>query len=470
MRIGTENSNFIRAINFPSDELEYILSAGTIEEATSFSEDFGINSFFGRAKMIYFNRYIVTANFRIDGSVNFGENNKYGQFPGFSVAWRVSEESFLTNNPTISDLKLRVGYGFSGNDQIGSFRYLSTYSSGFNYRDQPGIVPSRIANEDLKWESTAQFNAGVDVGMFEGRLNFDLDYYFNKTTDLLLSRPIPGSTGFTSVSANVGSLENTGLEFAVNAIILDRSLKWTADFNISANRNKVTELYEGQSLTDIGRGGNAVIEGEPIGSFFLLKSLGVDPSTGDLVFEDINNDNQITDQDRQVVGNPNPDFYGGFTNNLTYKNFDLTLLLQFNYGNEIFNGVRQYAENMTFAENDNQLASIKNRWRQPGDIAPVPRINGTFNNDITSHFIEDGSFLRVKNVIIGYNFSGDWLKKAKFRSARLYVNLQNLYVLTSYTGYDPEVNYSGIDPVRAGTDFFTFPQPRSYMVGLNLKF
>lgn len=469
--IERERSNFIRAINFPSDELEYIASAGTIEEASSSASDFGINSFFGRAKFIYDQKYIITVNFRRDGSTNFGENFKYGNFPGLSAAWRLGDESFFPESRILSDVKLRVGYGLAGNDQIGSFRFLNTYSAGFNYRQNPGIVPSRIPNPDLKWEQTAQLNAGIDFGFFEDRLGVQVDYYLNKTSDLLLNRPLPGSTGFSSVSANVGRMENEGLELAVNGLVLDGPLKWNVNFNISGNRNTVTELFGDQPILDVGRGGNSVIVGQPLGSFFLLKSLGVDPSTGDLVFEDVNNDNQVSEgADRQVVGNPAPDFYGGFTNNLSFKGFDLTVLFQFNYGNEIYNGVRQYAENMTFGENDNQLTSVLLRWQQPGDIAPVPRINGTFNNDITSHYIEDGSFLRLKTVTLGYMLPREISSKAGFSKARVYVTMQNFWLLTAYTGYDPEVNYAGIDPIRAGTDFFTFPQPKSILGGINLKF
>ncbi len=465
-----EGSNFIRAINFPSDQLQYILSASTIEEASSFAQQYGISSIFGRAKFVFKDKYIVTANVRRDGSSNFGQNNQYGYFPGVSAAWRIYDEAFMSGAALLSDLKLRIGYGLAGNDQIGRFRYLNTYSSGFNYGSNPGLVPSRIPNPDLKWESTAQLDAGIDVGFLQDRLTMTFDYYINTTEDLLLQRPIPGSSGFSSVSANVGALKNTGMELSLNGKILDGSFTWNTNLNISRNQNEVTELYNDQPITDIGRGNNAVIVGESIGVFYMLKSLGVDPSTGDLVFDDVNNDNQITDADRQIVGDPNPDFYGGLTNSFAYKSFDLTVFLQFNVGNEIFNGVRQYTENMTFGDNDNQLATINRRWRQPGDRAPVPRINGTYNNDITSHYLEDGSFLRIKNISFGYNLPKSWIKGAKLSSARVYLNLQNIWVWTDYSGYDPEVNYSGIDPVRAGTDFFTFPQPTSMMAGINLKF
>ncbi len=465
-----ESSNFIRGINFPSDQLEYLVSASTIEEASSFAQDFGISSFFARAKFVLANKYILTANVRRDGSSNFGQNNQFGYFPGASLAWRISDEAFLDNASFLSDLKFRVGYGLAGNDQIGRFRYLNAYASGFNYANNPGIVPRSIPNPDLKWENTAQLDIGLDLGFLKDRLAFTVDYYYNKTNDLLLARPLPGSSGFTSVSANVGKLKNQGLEFSANGVLLDGPMKWTTNFNISSNRNKVTELYNDQPITDVGRGSNSVLVDQPIGVFYMLESLGVDPSTGDLVFKDENKDGAVTDADRKVAGNPNPDFYGGLTNTFSFKGFDLSIFLQFTVGNDIYNGVRQYAENMTFGDNDNQLTTIQKRWRQPGDRVPVPRANGQFNNDITSHYLEDGSFLRLKNVSLGYTLPKTWVEKAHLKSVRVYMNMQNLWVLTAYTGYDPEVNYSGIDPIRAGTDFFTFPQPRSIMGGINIKF
>lgn len=464
--LENQKSNYLQGINFPTDDFQYISEAGTVEETASSATDYALQSFFGRINYVFDNRYVVTLNFRRDGSSNFGSANKYANFPGGSIAWNISDESFFQSE-SIDNLKLRVGYGLVGNDNIGRFQFLNTYSGGFNYLNNPGLVPSRIPNPSLKWESSAQTNLGVDLDMLQSRLSVSVDAYYNRTRDLLLDRPLPGNIGFSSVAANVGKLENRGLEIGIDGIILDGNLKWNSNFNISFNQNKVLELYQDQPILNVGRGNNAVLIDEPIGVFYQLKSLGVDPSTGDLVFEDVDFNNEINDQDRQVVGNPNPDFTGGFTNRLSYGNFDLNIFLQFVYGNEIFNGVRQYAENMTFEENDNQLASIKRRWKEPGDIAPIPRINGTFNNDITSHYIEDGSFVRLKNINLGYNFPKGVLGVSDFR---LYVTGQNLLTLTKYSGFDPEVNYSGIGSIRRGVDFFTFPLARTVTLGAKLSF
>ncbi len=224
-------------------------------------------------------------------------------------------------------------------------------------------------------------------------------------------------------------------------------------------------------MLDQGRGGNAVIEGQPAGVFFMYKSLGVNPSTGDLLFVDLNENGEVDDADRMVVGNPNPDFTAGITNDFAYKGFDLSIFLQIVYGNDIFNGTRQYAEAMKFGTSDNQLVTIKDRWQKPFDQTYVPRYDGTYNNYISSHYLEDGSFLRIKDITLGYTIPQRILKKTTLISSmRVYVKGQNLYVLTPYSGMDPEVNYSGGADLRMGTDFFTYPNPRTFLFGLKLTF
>ena len=468
--IENQNWNSIRAINFPSDNLEYLQSAGTNEEFTSGALDKGLNSYFGRLSVNHQNKYLLTLSLRRDGSSQFGPNNQYGNFPGASAAWRISEESFFDAVPVISDLKLRVGYGVTGNDQIPSFRFINAYASGFNYRLNPGTAPSYMPNEDIQWEQTTQYNAGLDVGLLSDRLSLTADLYYKQTNELLLDRPLPGSAGFTTVLANIGSLENKGLELAVSGAVLEGPLKWNTNFNISFNRNKITSLYQDQPITEIGRGNNAVIVGEPVGSFYMYESLGVDPSTGNLVFRDVDFNGVIDGDDRTIVGDPNPEFTGGITNNLSYAGFDFSIFFQFVVGNDIYNGVRQYGENMTNAESDNQFTTVNQRWMKPGDRAPIPKKDGLFNNDITSHYIEDGSFLRLRNVSLGYTIPNKLTSQIGISKLRVYVTGQNLWVLTDYSGYDPEVNYSGISATRAGTDFFTYPQPRTIMGGINLKF
>lgn len=465
-----EQWNSMSAIDFPSDELQYITSAGKVESSSSNAFEEGLQSFFGRFKYNYDNKYLLSFSLRRDGSSRFGENNKYATLPAVSLAWRMGEEDFMSNLNSIDEFKIKLSYGLTGNDKIGAFGYLNLYSTGYNYNSKAGIIPTQIPNPDLKWETTHNYNFGLDIAMFKEKIIFSTDIYYNKTTDLLLNRPLPGSSGFASVSSNVGALENKGLEISINTNNIDSDFKWTTDFNLSFNRNKILELYNDQPITEVGRGHNAAIVGEPISVFFMHESLGVDPSTGELILRDVNEDGKITEDDRKVVGNPNPDFTGGLTNSFKYKNFDMNIFLDFTYGNDIFNGTRQYAESMKFGTSDNQLATIKDRWKQPGDETYIPRHNGENNlTPLSSHYIEDGSYLRIRQVSLGYNLAESFLEKY-VNSARIFLKVDNLMTFTPYSGMDPEVNYSGVGTLRAGTDFFTYPQVRTYILGLSLNF
>ena len=419
-------------------------------------------------KYDYNYKYLLTLSGRIDGSSNFGENHKYGIFPAAAAAWRVSMEDFF-NVSFINDLKLRASYGITGNDGIPSFKSLNLYSSGANYLGNPGIYPSQLPNPDLKWESTAQFDIGFDMLLFNNRISLTFDYYNKYTKDLLLYRPIAQSSGFSSIMSNIGEMKNNGIELALSAKIIERDFVWSFIANLSLNRNEVTKLYNNQPIEQIGRGDNSVRVGEPIGVFYNYESLGVDPSTGDIVFSDLDGDGEITENDRKVIGDPNPDFFGGITNDFSYKNITLSVFLQFSYGNDVFNGTRRYIESMK--GQDNQLHDIIYRWRQPGDISSIPRATTADlnNNDrASSRFIEDGSYLRVKNLKLSYNFSERILKKIKVNKFEVFVMAQNLLTFTNYSGMDPEVNYAGSDNLRYGTDFFTYPSARTISFGLNL--
>jgi TonB-linked SusC/RagA family outer membrane protein len=463
--------NFIRGIDFPSDNLEFLNSAGTIENAYSGGYNERINSLFGRVNYNLKDKYLLEISIRRDGSSNFGENNKYATFPAASLAWRIIEENFMQNS-IFSDLKLKASFGLSGNDQIGSHRYQNLYSSGNNYYNQPGLIPRQIPNPDLRWERSENYNVGLNLAVFDNRISFAAEFYLNNTSDLLLPRPIPGNSGFTSYTTNIGELKNQGMEYSINTVNFDGNFSWSSNFNISFNKNEITALYNNQPILGEGRGNNAVIVGEPVGVFYMHESLGVDPTTGELVFRDVNEDGQITDEDRKVVGNPNPIFTGGFINNLAYAGFELRFFFQFSYGNDIFNGTRQYAEAMTFGTSDNQLATIQDRWQEPGDVTYIPRYNGKNNLfPISSHYLEDGSYLRLKDISLAYNFSNKALERIGFISKlRIYVKSQNLLTFTAYSGLDPEVNYSGVGTIRQGTDFFTYPQARTYIFGVNIDF
>jgi TonB-linked SusC/RagA family outer membrane protein len=462
----SNRTTYIEGINFPNDELQYLTSAGTIRAASATALDGVLNSYFAQVKYNYKYKYIFTFTGRADGSSKFGTNNQYGYFPSGSFAWRMSEEPFLKKTKWINELKIRAIYGMTGNDDIGYFRYLGLYGAGYNYGGGSGIAPTQLPNPDLKWESTTQTGLGFDVSLFKNRVSLNFDVYYNHTKDLLLDRPIPSSSGFYIIAANIGQLENKGLEVVLNTVNIDKAFTWTTSLNFAMNRNKVLSLYNDQPIDDLGRGGNRVEVGQPIGIFYGLNCLGVDPSTGNLVYEDLNHDGTITSDDRMKTGDPNPDFTAGVTNVLGFKNFELSVFLQGVYGNEIFNGTLIYLESGT--GEDNQTARMNGRWMKPGDITQFPKVGDTYKS---SRFIEDGSFIRVKNITLSYNFRKDWIKKVGMKSAKLYGTVQNLFTFTNYTGMDPEVNYyGGSSNIIQGTDFFTYPQSRTILVGLSLVF
>ncbi|HEY3405669.1 MAG TPA: SusC/RagA family TonB-linked outer membrane protein, partial [Ohtaekwangia sp.] len=466
-------SMFTRGQNYASEYLEYLNSATVFVDPSANPYDKGLRSFFGKINYNFADKYIFGLTGRLDGSTNFGENNKNGFFPAASAAWRIGEESFIKDNVSIlSELKLRASYGLLGNDNIPAFQYAALYSPG-SYNGMPGYFPTHMPNPDLKWETTRQLDIGLEVGLFENRLTLTADYYDKQTEDLLLSRPLPKSSGFSDVVENIGEMENKGVELSIGGNTMLGPVRWTSQLNWSFNRNKVLKLYNDQPIDDLGRGGNRVMVGQPLGIFYNYRSLGVDPSTGDIVFQDSDVDGEITSEDRVIIGNPNPDFIGGFTNTFSYKGFDLSIFLQFVYGNDVFNGSRLYLESLQGG--DNQVAAVTRRWREPGDITDIPRATAdaekaAANKRASSRFIEDGSYMRIKNVTLGYNFDSDMISKIRLSSLRLYVSAQNLYTFTNYTGLDPEVNYSGNDTSVIGTDFFTFPQARAITFGVNVKF
>jgi len=372
----------------------------------------------------------------------------------------------------IDELKLRGSFGYTGNDKISRFASLSLFDGRGNYNRQPGIFPIQMPNPDLKWETSRQLDLGFDLAVLESRVNLAFDYYYSLTTDLLLARPIPPSSGFTAVWDNIGEMENRGLEVALQTInIKNDKLEWTSTLTITANKNKVLKLYNGQPIDNIGRGSNYIGEGQPLGIFYGFRSLGVDPSTGDIVFDDVNKDGEITADDRTRIGDPNPDLFGGFDNSLRWRQWNMRMFFQFSYGNEIYNGTRVYIESLK--GEDNQLTAIIDRWHQPGDQTAIPRAtlaDPNNNNRHSSRFIEDGSYLRLKELAVSYSFSKATIEKLRLSNLKLFVSAYNLLTFTNYSGMDPEINYAGNDNLRIGTDFFTYPQSRRFMIGLNVGF
>lgn len=475
-----EYSNIERR-NFASAEITTPGAGSEIVGASAGKSEKANASFISRINYDYKNRYLLTANFRADGSSNFGPNNRWGYFPSFSVGWRISRESFLENIDELSELKLRAGYGIVGNDNLGSYAYLARVGSGGNYpiggQTMPGTYPATIANEDLKWEESEQTNLGIDLGLYDGKITFSADAYIKKNYDLLLNVPMPTGTGFSSAIQNVGEIENRGLEFQLNTInYSNENFTWRTSANLSFNRNEAKDIV-GQVITRGGvasRGNVSLIrEGEPLGTFYGYVWGGVDPATGNVYYINQEGESTFTPtaDDRKIIGDPNPDFIYSLGNTFTYKEFGLDIFLQGSQGNDIFNATKLQMESMI--DSKNQLASVLNRWRQPGDITDIPRVNtegSTDNSRLSNRYVEDGSYLRFKAVTFSYNFKQNALDKLHLNALKFYVTGENLITLTDYSGFDPQVNAFGGDNAVQGVDFGTYPQTRNVIFGMNVRF
>jgi TonB-linked SusC/RagA family outer membrane protein len=441
----------------------------------------GLNSYLARANYKFREKYLFTLTGRIDGSSRFGAKHKYGFFPSAAAAWRLSDELFLKDNRIISDAKFRASYGVTGNDGIGLYNSLSQYSTLRTVMNDVEILAtaaSRIANPDLKWEKTRQFDVGLDVAFFDNRIQTTLDYYIKTTTDLLLNVDLPATTGFTNVTRNVGSMGNRGFELALNTANALGKIKWNTMGNISFNQNRVLKLADADHFFS---GETIVKVGEPIGSFYLtvfdgiwqtqeeIKQAGNIARAGDLPgaprFKDVNGDGTFkASTDRAIVGNGLPKFIYGLTNTLSYKNFDLTVFLQGVSGNKIYNYPRRQ---LTGTPGTNLLKEVvTDAWRPE---KPSNTLHGIrqWSMGTTSAFVEDGSFMRVKNISLGYQLP---LKSKYVNRARIYVSGQNLFTFTAYKGYDPEVNSDQNSNTMYGFDRYAYPAARVITIGGNLSF
>lgn len=474
-----EYSN-IETRNFASAEITTPSAGSEIITATAGKSEKANASFISRIAYDFDNKYLFTANFRADGSSNFGPNKRWGYFPSFSAGWRISQESFLENVEALSELKLRAGWGIVGNDNINTYQYLATVGSGGNYPIggviMPGTYPASIANNDLKWEESEQLNLGVDLSLFESKIKLSVDAYVKKNNDLLLNAPLPTATGFSSAIQNVGKVENRGLEFQLNTINYSTDdFSWSTSANLTINRNEVKDIV-GQELFNgnvASRGEVSLVrEGEPLGTFFGYVWGGVDPQTGNAYYIDRNGESTFTPtaDDRRIIGNANPDFTYSLGNTVTYKNFSLNVFLQGAQGNDIFNATRINMEGMT--DSKNQLATVLDRWQNPGDVTDIPRVSegNTDNSRISTRFVEDGSYLRFKAVTLSYNLPRKLLDYLTISNLKLYVTGENLITITDYSGFDPEVNAFGGNNTVQGVDYGTYPQTRNIIMGLNVTF
>jgi len=473
----TKNT-FAQGTGFPNNAYTDIGSAATRTSSQTYTKA-NLSSFFSRVSYNYAGKYYIELSGRADGSSRLGKNHQWGFFPAVGGAWRIKQENFLKDATTISDLKLRASYGITGNQSgINNFAALGLWNGGAGYPDnttggdKAGTAPQQLPNPDLQWEQTAQLNAGVDLGLFNNRLSVEFNLYSKTTTDVLLQVPVPAATGFTSVYSNLGKISNKGYEFSINsANFKSNTFSWSSNFNISGNVNKVVTLPT--PINRYNRDWVRLEQGSSLYSFWLYKQLYVDKKTGNAIFQhaDGTTGNAVTVADRQIMGNAMPKFFGGFSNNFTYKAFDAGVLFTYQYGNKVFNLNRFFGEGGgTRDANRVIFASQLNRWQKPGDETDVPRLTAYGSNytvDQNSRFLEDGSFIRLRSLTLGYTLPKTLTQKLNVQAVRFYFVGTNLLLLTRYSGPDPETNVTSDSQVQ-GLDLGTPPQPRTLQLGLNI--
>lgn len=471
---NTQRNNFVQAENFPNDRFQKIANASKITGGTSFETGRANVSYISRINYKFLNRYLLQANVNVNGSSRFGyfdRKYRYGIFPGVQLGWIVTEEDFLKNSKVLSFLKVRAGYGRTGNDNIGNFDSRKLFGS-INYGERIGILPVQLAAEDLRWEKMDEVNVGLDFGFIGDRINGTIDVYNRKTQDMLLDLNLPATGGYQKLRRNIGAMRNRGVELGINSKNLVGEFKWNSNFTITVNRNKVLDMA-GTTIEPGTRSLGRIAEGGAFGYFYGKKFAGVDPQNGDALYYDAagKTTNDWAAAADQKIGDPNPDFYGGLGNNFSFKSFYLDVQTQFVYGNDIFNqaGFFQSASADYF---DNQTIDQLNRWQKPGDVTNVPqaRLYGGNGTKKSSRWVQNGSFLRVKSVSFGYNVPKKFLSDLKIASARVYVSANNLFTITDYTGYDPEVNTSYLGDTQLGHDFYTPPQAKTVIFGVNVGF
>jgi TonB-linked SusC/RagA family outer membrane protein len=473
---------------FISDQLEYNdLGSGSVyTQPESGSSAWALNSYLGRINYSIDQKYIFTVSGRADGSSRFGKDKKWGYFPSAAFAWNISREDFLSSYKTISNLKLRLSAGVTGNQEIGQYLSLATLGSNtyfFGGQTYIGFAPNRIANPDLGWETTAQYDGGIDLSLYKNRINFVFDAYYKKTTNLLLNVPIPYTTGQSTALQNYGSVENKGIELGINTENFTGPFSWNTNFVFSLNRNKVLTLGDGANY--IISGANIAQVGQPLGSFYGYQTNGlfqtgddianlptINPATtkpGDRRYIDVNGDGKITQaDDRTLIGNAQPKFQGGITNTLSYLNFDLSVFLQGTYGNKLFNQNRQQLELLTGQQNASTAAY--ERWTPTNPTNDVQRAFEDPAPVNTSRYVENASFLRLKNITLGYNLPKSIASKIHSSQIKVYVSAANLATWTQYTGFDPEVSRNEQSTLGQGIDYSIYPSSKSFLAGLSISF
>ena len=455
------------------------------------ASEWAIMSYLGRVNYNFANKYYVTATIRRDGSSRFGLDNRWGWFPSAALAWRISNENFLKNSNVINNLKLRLGYGITGNQEIGNYSFSSSYNT-YLYNFNNSYVSAVLPNPNVKWEGQEQYNAGFDLDLFNNRISLIVDGYVKNTNDMLVPMSVPVTSGYSDVyvpSINAGKIQNKGFEVTLSTKnIIKNDFKWSSDAVFSYNKNNVESINSDTPIITASGGFNSAIglikEGYPVNVFYGYITDGIfqnqdevdrhavqmpgsnsatSTASGDIRFKDLNNDGVVNDKDRTIIGNPNPKFTFSFNNTFSYKNFDLTIFLQGSYGNDIFNANRMYTEAMSIIQN--QSTAVLARWTGEGTSNNIPRAiygDPNQNSRVSDRYIEDGSYLKIKNINLSYTLPKDVFGQ-NFNSVKIFVSAQNLVTWTKYSGFDPEVPVNGIDNG-------TYPITRTVSLGLNVGF
>ncbi|WP_241738187.1 SusC/RagA family TonB-linked outer membrane protein [Hymenobacter polaris] len=484
---SNQAGNSVTGTQFPSDAYRTISSAGAITAGSSYRSPYALVSYFLRGSYAFAGKYLLGVSGRIDGSSRFGVNRRYGVFPAASAGWLISEEDFLKNNQALSLLKIRASIGKTGNQNFSNFPSRNLFG-GASYVGVPGQAPVQLGNDYLGWESTVQYDAGLEFGFLNNRITGEVDVYRKNTTGLLLNQPVPGTSGFSNLAANVGSLRNQGIEFTLTTRNFVGDFTWTTSANAAINRNLIQNLAGPDIL---GSYLNRAQAGQPLGEFIGPEYAGVDPANGNALYylNTTNTDgslNRGTTTDINLaayvpIGNPNPTWTGGITNTFTYKGFDLNVTLVGVFGNQIYDGGAQYYSTGFNNGPDNQTRDQLNRWQKPGDITNVPKVIYGGGNGIgaSSRFVQNGDYGRLRSVVLGYNLPSEFVKRGFLQSARIFVQGYNLLTFTKYTGWDPEVSTDyltggGVSQtqgnINQGVTFYTAPQARTYTVGINIGF
>ena len=498
------------AMGFPTNNQgnDNLTLGSTPSRVESSLTDKTLLSFFARGNYNYDNRYLLTATIRADGSTVFSAKNKWGFFPSFSAAWRVSEEAFMKDIHWISNFKVRLGWGTVGNDRISNYLSLDLYTAnkyGVGSNTTTVLTPKQLKNSNLKWEGSTTTNLGLDLGFFDNRLNVTADFFIKNTKDLLLAQSLAQETGFDSQMQNVGKIRNKGIELSFNSTnIQTRDFTWQRNFNISFIKNTLESVASGVEAMYRRSGFDSnfteydyiATVGQSLGLIYGYEFDGIYQSSdfyitpdgkqvlksgitnnarygtvkpGVVKYKDQDGDGVITTADRTIIGNAMPKWYGGFTNTFNYKGIDLSFMLQFNYGNDIYNATRLYAT-QTRSGRRNMLAEVTDRWSPTNASNKVPSQDGYISNDVYSRFVEDGSFLRLKNITLGYSLPHKWIRNIHVSKLRVYATAQNLFCITGYSGYDPEVNSASNNPMTPGLDWGAYPKSRVFTFGIDLQF